>query len=64
MRELKTRWVLGTGFPFTGMDKDVVGLFRDRDGYQNVIIGLRIPKSALTGKNKYRLILEIVEPVK
>jgi hypothetical protein len=65
MREYKTRWVLGTGYLWPSLSFGCSpDMSRDKDGGRAIHISRNIPKSALTRKNKYRLVLEIVEPIK
>jgi hypothetical protein len=62
----KTRWVLGVGYPERDAWGSAVYMNRTKENYSGdgeyIHCSDRIPKSALTGKDKYRLVLEKVEP--
>jgi len=60
----KTRWVLGVGYPdlidTIGYGFDAIGISElPYDVFKN--LDINFPKSALTGKDRYRLVLELVE---
>ncbi|MFA5377625.1 MAG: hypothetical protein WC455_17880 [Dehalococcoidia bacterium] len=63
----KTRWVLGVGYPAQATEDDTVIRMSKRcvewpEDKDYIKVGNRIPFNALNGKDKYRLVLEKVEP--